>query len=529
MGKKPLKKVITSDRPETDQPTRYSPTDDGTLTLRSLLDTSNIELRQMTAQPPSSLDSQLSTIQVFELPADTTISQTTVERPLSDYYLPPSLAERLPDPDPVSAIRTTDRGRQYVDLVDGWTVRVDTDAQGDLRARLPSVLTLGARLERVEDSLAWRRLPTDDAEAGNAELIVSRRELPDKEPDDAVPAKRMRGIDEESTTENPAPPAPDTSIAMPWKNWKLSPERVSLNHITVDGLRYEILPHGEFPPPPIVYVKNPAHFSYDFDSLNKILSDHLQQQPRGAIQIPTTQRWEIDPTLPFNGPLTDYVATYFRYLTTSSVRKVARKQFDLANGGDIATGAGLTTLRQTFNDWKTSRPAPRPEMVDPLLMLPITHLAPGSKGKRVLKLDFLDKQAPLERLEFNPEDFPQNYDFFPLNQTVDALNVSMYKLLTRNGYTVFIPIRTTLYPALVFQRTGHEFVFCMNLHRSLGTQHQIHHNIKAFTEQSIGPEALHAIETARSANKLVWLKGVTNIAPNRPDSVIIVRVDAPEI
>ncbi|MHC8366247.1 hypothetical protein ACYZT9_10285 [Pseudomonas sp. ZT5P21] len=463
-------------------------------------------------------DAPPSGIEVINLPIGIQIRRASTERSISDYYLAPKLVDRLPAPDPETGIRSISSGRQYVDLVDGGTVPLGNDSEGHYRAKQMTELEpAGPRLERVAGTPTWRRVDRNSVSMADSELIVSRVRQGDGQ-EEAGPSKRPRPMD---------------SSSEPWKDWGLSPQHASPDDVTIDGVRYKTLPRSDTPNHPVVYIKNPAHLVYDFDLMQVTLKRDINQQPRGAIQIPPTHHWEIDPNLPFGGPFTDYVATYFPELTADSLLNVARKQFSLANGSDIATGAGLTTLRQVFNDWKTRGNTPRPELIDPLLMLPVVPMSPGKGTARVLELPVLSDQAPLQRLTFDPRKFYADWDYFA-NSTQYGGDIKrfMASLLTRNGYTVFEPTTAQSYPTLIFQRTEHDFVFYMSLHRVHGKK--IH--IPSTSDQGFAPHrlleligvpAMRAVASAEAANKLIWLKGGSHISTDRPDSVFIVRSEDP--
>ncbi|MCW8278389.1 hypothetical protein IMF27_24790 [Pseudomonas sp. PCH199] len=107
-------------------------------------------------------------------------------------------------------------------------------------------------------------------------------------------------------------------------------------------------------------------------------------------------------------------------------------------------------------------------MADPLLMLPIVPMSPGKGTARVLELPVLADHAPLQRLTFDPRKFREEWQYFTTTQYAGDIKRFMASLLTRHGYTVFEPTIAQSYPALVFQRTGHDFVFYMTLHRVHG-------------------------------------------------------------
>ncbi|MHC8319720.1 hypothetical protein ACYZT4_03295 [Pseudomonas sp. GB2N2] len=432
----------------------------------------------------------------------------------------------MPEPDAQHGLRSIVSGRKYVDLVDGGTVLLGVDAEGHYRAKLMSeLIPSGPRLARVGNTPQWRRIEPDNISTVDSELIVTRRQLP---LDEATgPAKRPRMTDGMIDGQ----PVPGAG-AVPWSDWGIAPPQASPTDVTIAGIRYKTVPRSETAAEPIVYIKHPAHVNYDFDLLQRTLSLDPANQPRGAIQVPPDQHWEIDPTRPFEVALTDYVATYFPELTEVSMLNVAREQFALANGCRFATGTGLTTLRQVFNDWKTTNNTPRPELADPLLMLPITPTSPGQGTNRILALPALSDPAPLRRLEFDPHKFQDTWDYFTLTQSAIDAKRFMKDLLERNGYAVFTPTSAPTYPALVFLRNGHDFVFYMSLYRARGNKiHVPSTDVRILTPdrmlQQIGQPAMQAVERAHKVNKLIWLRGGSHVSAQQPNSVFIVRTDAP--
>jgi hypothetical protein len=106
----------------------------------------------------------------------------------------------------------------------------------------------------------------------------------------------------------------------------------------------------------------------------------------------------------------------------------------------------------------------------------------------------------------------------------------MASLLTRNGYTVMEPNAFNSFPALVFRRTGHDYVFFMSLHRtrlpklSLPT-HMNPNTTGVNLETQVGEDAAKAVRDAHQANKIIWLKGGSQIRPGFADTVFIIRDD----
>ncbi|MHC8382524.1 hypothetical protein [Pseudomonas sp. LB3P14] len=487
-------------------------------------------------------DSRPPMIEIIDLPADMQIRHTTTERPIGSFFLAPSLVNRLPQPDLQSGFRSAGP-YTYVDLVEGATVLIGRDAQNQFRARLSNELVAsGPLLERVEGTPQWRRiLPGSRAGADTSQLVITRRRLPDDEPP-IVPPKRRHTDDDESPVagEETPPPEPSRSFSDsrtpqgstighlpdPWKGWGIGSHNPSPDDIRVDGIQYKVVPRGT-PNDPIVYIKNPTHFIYNYDVLDDILRTDLLQQPRGAIRVPPANHWEIDPTLPFQRPLTEYVATYFPELSATSLGNVAFHQFLLANGSETATGSGLTLLRQTFNDWKTGNIHPRPQLAEPLLMLPILPTS-GAGTVRITELPLSVPGGPLQRLDFDPIRFQQEWLYYMNTQSAVDLKRFMASLLTRNGYAVFDPSPSNSFPALVFQRTGHDYVFFLSLHRIRGRR--INQTLDLDSNSSslrlnlqVGARAAQAVQDAHKANKVIWLRGGSQILASYPDTVFIAR------
>jgi len=460
-------------------------------------------------------------LEIIELPADTHITPVIAQAPIEQFFLPPSQLSRLPPPDALFGLRKLGTQRYFVDLQEGGTVLLGIDPQNHYRARLYSDFRpSGPRVEPVEGTLLWRVKPTDESPGGSDSTLV---------------IKRVRETHDDSA-EVIAPKRTSTSTsndgADPWKQWQAPPQQPSLGTIEIDGIRFMLLPRGTEPDHPIVYIKNPEHRVYDFDYMERILDTDLMQQPRGAIRIPPDNRWEVDPNPPFQHPLKQYITTYFPQLSETSLNKVARHQFILANDGDMATGVGLTRLRQTFNDWKSGNSAPRPTLADPLLMLPILPSSSVPGLPRTLDLPGTSAQGPLQRLDF--ELTRQEWDYFKATQTGVELKRLMAGILNRQGYDVFPPTPSKNFPALVFRRKNHPFVFFISLHRVRGRI--IHQRLNSGPDAAdarlntqVGDSALQEILQAHAEKRLVWLKGGSQILASQPDSIFIVRDDESQL
>ncbi|WP_085690482.1 MULTISPECIES: hypothetical protein [unclassified Pseudomonas] len=481
------------------------------------------------------------TLQIADLPAETQIARVENDRPIAGYFLAPRLVERLPQPDLLTGFRRAGP-HTYVDLTDGRTVLLGTDLQSRLRARLSTELwASGPQLEQVTGTLQWRAVASDHSVDNDASrLSVTRitlsggdiHETPTKRPrlaDDEQPTVEMTGADRVTGDVDALQTTVLDALIDPWKTWGIAAQHASPEDINIKGVNYKTLPRGTEPNDPIVYVKHPNHLIYDYATLDRTLRVDLLQQPRGAIRVPPEFHWEIDPTLPFQRPMKETVATYFPELADVTLHNVTKRQFMLANGSELATGTGLTLLRQAFNDWKTGTVNPRPELVDPLLMLePLSRS--GTDLNQKIELPVAGVKNGLRRLDFDPARFRQEWSYFMPSQSAVDIKRFAAGLLTRNGYSVFEPSPAQSFAAVVFQRTGHDFVFFLSLHRIKGSQ--IHQPLKLDPNASnirlidqVGMDAAQAVEAAHAVNKVIWLRGGVQTFSPHPNTFFIIRDD----
>ena len=104
-------------------------------------------------------ESQPTTLQVSEITQQASPHGDGAPVSLDDYHLSAELIPLLSAPDATSGIRTF-RTRTYVELEDGATVLLGRDAEQNYRARSSTeLIASGPRLEQVEGSLLWRRVP----------------------------------------------------------------------------------------------------------------------------------------------------------------------------------------------------------------------------------------------------------------------------------------------------------------------------------------------------------------------------------
>lgn len=298
--------------------------------------------------------------------------------------------------------------------------------------------------------------------------------------------------------------------------------------ITVDNQQHRVLPTNAELDSGIVYTYEADHPVSNFQAFEELLILTPQHQPRGATRVPPDNHWVIDPRLPFERPLTLSVFKQLPELSTEAIKRVAKTQFVLANGSDRTTGAGLTALRQAIHDSSEPGPFRRPELCDPLLMLPSLAVTAQPTGKgRMLTLPAQTTQELL-RLDFHPNYFRTEMDAYYARPGGLNLKKLMAGVLTRNGYSVFEPTLTHGWPTLVFTRDGHDSVYFLSVYRVNGDTIELLALPDPVTgiplNDRVNEDAAKAVRDADSLGKIVWLKGGLQVSGTQ-DLVFIVRDD----
>lgn len=429
------------------------------------------------------------TVVIASLSASTPTTGPSASASLTRYYLRHAFADRLPVPDTTTGIRTFGT-RSYVDLESGETVQVARDSEQHFRAKLDSeLLPSGPRLERMTGSLLWRQ--------------------------------------QGAMTRNQAPREPSVI-----DSWRISSAFAASDHITIDGHHYQTVENDKARQRSVIYIKDPRHPPYDFDTFEDLLFFHTGEQPRAAIQVPPGNHWTIDPRLPFEKPLVGYAIEFFPELRADTQSKFSRRQFELANDSNFADARGLTTLRQVFNNWKDKTASLHPVLTDPLLMLPTLPISAELAGSnRSLQLPLPSPTGPLARLDFDPSLFLPPSRTFPVIADDIEFMKFMTERLERNGYMVFPARSLPSFPNVVFKRAEHDFIFFMTLHRT-ETQDIIIPRINPrdfglVLRNQLGHETMNAMESAHNDNKLISLRGGIQTLPsnNTPTATVFIVRD----
>jgi hypothetical protein len=331
----------------------------------------------------------------------------------------------------------------------------------------------------------------------------------------------------------PDPVEPTIRPAVSSAHREIAIEAAQPHAIDIEGVRHTLLPRAV--DDRIVYLDDPDYPASSFDQLETLLRTQPQHQPRGAIRVPPQNAWMIDTRMPFEKSLVAHIAEQFPVLSTSTLQNVAKRQFILANGSETTTGAGLTTLRQTFNDWRMGNAAPRPELVDPLLMLATTPITPATRDtvrKLVLPLD--TPEGELHRIDMEINYFRLEFDYLLLHPGGQNHKTFMTGLLIRNGYDVLPRTEGGAWPALVFTHPNHDRVFFLSLYRIQGNRIPLPDRpnpaVSSTLLDRIGPVASQRLLEADAAGRVIWLKGgIQRWKSQQVETAFIIRDDIPMI
>lgn len=411
-----------------------------------------------TPRPPSV---EVSEMLPLQLPHTSINAPETLARPTSPVFIPVHLALRLtPAAASPQGIRRDGRERTYVDMREG-TAMVHQHPDGRFQLTSASELTpSGFLVERIHGTNLWQK----------RQAISARRPHVDEPDEQAGSSKRPRLNEDEASTD-PDPFADKASAtthqpldlsSKPWRSWGQPTKPTSGQSIEIDGLHYPIVAQIVRSNTPIVCLKHPRFNPERFEAFEQMLVDNRTLQPRWAARAPDN-RWIVaDDHLPFEKPLTQYVADAFEYLSGQSARAVAKAMFKESRGTEVINGEGLQALSQTFRYWEDRTvPAPR-HLADPLMLLPIQPIIDdGTFGGRI---ELPPTSGPsLQRVDIDPQKFSQQWNEYTAEPGAASLQKLFYKILVKSGYTVSPPDPLLLENSLVFRREGLDSLFVLKL------------------------------------------------------------------
>ncbi|MFJ2487880.1 hypothetical protein [Pseudomonas sp. NPDC087639] len=449
-------------------------------------------------------------------------------------YLDPDLAARLSQAaDSSDGIRYDKHRKTYVDTPDG-TVMVSKNADGNYqqtfaRERRPS----GALLERIAGTKQWR-LKTPHASGTQDTLRLDRRRPATETNPAPGPSKRLfLGDDADSATDTQAltqslisssDAALDPSFEQ-WRTWGKTTRAPLEMHIEIDNLHYPVVIQNINADTRLVYVKHPQFSPGLYDAFEHMLGTDPALQPKWAVKV--DKKWcVLSKRVPFEMPLTNYISTHFKYLSTESTRSLARAMFNQANRSEVINGHGLAVLNQTFRFWadRKNNPVQRRELADPLTML--RKLPPPNADDLSLSMPSSLGEG-LQRLDFDPGQFAQHWIDHAVLPTTPDLRSLFSAVLTQNGYLINETSPHLGENTLLFHREKINSVFVLTFPKVIGKQIQR----KALPASHLNESALQIrmggqqkdLATYIDEQKVVYLMGGIQKQTQQLTTLFIVR------
>ncbi|MFJ2487881.1 hypothetical protein [Pseudomonas sp. NPDC087639] len=369
-------------------------------------------------------------------------------------------------------LRYDKRGATYVDMEDGTTFLVRRDPAGHYRqASARERSSPGAVVEPSPGTKRWRvKTPEPYRPPGTSRRTHERSAVVIDEPTPG-PSKRPH-LTEDSEQRHTQPltvPLPDATPlahAWPaghWRNWGKTFKPEWQDSIEIDGQHYVIVPQRVSVETTLVYLENPLFSPGRYDAFERMLNHNPSLQPKWAVRNDHT--WTVVELPAFGRSLTQSVAKSFKYLSDHSSSTLARAAFNEANHSDVINGEGLRVLFDTFYHWenRSLATAPRRELADPLMMLPVLPLQPGVLSQTLLLPS--PHATALERIDFDTQMFDQRWRD-AMNTPGSSLRGVFSEILQHNGYEVDRTSRLFSEDALLFKRSNLDVVFVLRFRPS---------------------------------------------------------------
>lgn len=531
MATKPPKKITSPNTPDTDPSTRNPASQESSATRRDssgagiaglLADDLHSSINPLAGrQSEGSADNmpRLPEVVVADISTSGPAAGTSIGTPSTIHFLAEFIASSLGKPRE-DGLRHGKYQRAYAEIEHEGVTLVRLGADGEYRAALNNELNAsGPVLERIAGTDFWRRKDIDSADEQPGPSPQKRPRLEERS-DNPLEAESLAA---HLRAQDAA--AVDLSLAL-WRNWGTSAKPLTGESVQIDGLHYRVVPNGMPERTGVAYLQHPQFSPSRYAEFEQMLRDDPSQQPKWAVQ--KNGQWQVVEGLrPFDKSLTGYVAVTFRDFSDTSLNTVARAVFNQANNADVINAFGLMVMHQTFRNWAspTRARAPRFELADPLLMLPII---PRSINNGWFVLTPPESTGALRRLDFAPQHFQSEWN----NYTADPSDYNLRRLvgsvLVRNGYEVFPLTNEHRGPTLVFTRANHDAVFFLKLGRVEGDAvRQITPSGDELSDPHltlrIGAPAHAALRAAYDQNKVVWLLGGPQKTASGWESVFIIR------
>ncbi|WP_150783370.1 hypothetical protein [Pseudomonas fluorescens] len=437
----------------------------------------------------------------------------------------------------IDGIRYDKYKRLYVDMQKG-TVLVRKNKDGHYQASSASeLIPSGALLEQIPGTKLWRQKVQTVTDPQQDSQPTTRQRSAETDEPTPGPSKRRR-LDDESSDSPDTDIIADTllsneSIALDlsyaqWRNWGKNTQPQSGQSIEIDGLHYSIVPQAMQPGTRLVYLEHPGFSPGGYDAFEQMLLNNPSFQPKWAIK--KDGRWNtVERRLPFEMSLSQYVASSFKYLSNHSANMIARAVFNHTSHSAPINAHGLALLSRTFHHWadRTTVDAPRRELADPLMMLPVLPTT-LSGTDTIISLPMPSAEALL-RLDFDPKQIPQAWSEYVTNAPGSSLRSLFSTVLEHNGYTVNRTTRLLSEDALLFHREGLDAAFVLrfplttllgNMKRNAMPGSEL--NDPAYRAR-IGEEQWQELSNRLDLSKVIYLLGNTQPISADQTTLVIVR------
>ncbi|MFG6206805.1 hypothetical protein [Pseudomonas retamae] len=443
---------------------------------------------------PAAIDAQPQPLQTFENPHGLA-HNTPVELRYADaqrivaetpVYLAAQDAARLT---PASAtedgVRYDKHRKTYVDTARG-TVMVRKNSAGQYQQVFAATRDVPTVLfERIAGTRLWRHKPPGNQPA-----------------DEATDASQTLG--ESLLSAHPGPLNLRFGL---WRDWARSVRPALGQHIEIDGHFYPIVRQDVNAHSLLVYLENPLFSPALYDAFEYMLRDHPSLQPRYALM--NNNQWTVlDSVVPFEMPITQYIARTFKSLADRSVSALARAMFNQASRSEIITGTGLALLNRVLHYWthRQLHKAPQGQLADPLLMLRRPRAITGSRPLPSTP------DYGLSRLDFDPARFAQHWNRFASQPSTARLQQLFSEVLADEGYVIEHAAPEDTRGDVRFHRDGIDQVFALRVYP-----------VNAFDDAGPVPTEGERMRTRDGVSDTVWLRGGVQVDALGQTTLFVVR------
>lgn len=452
---------------------------------------------------------------------------STRERAQHPVFINAELASRLKlQPDTEEGFRYDKRKKVYVEM-SGGMVMVGNTPDGWRQTHAGESTPTGERVEQISGTKLWREstVPRQGHQAVNEPASTATTgplpgpSRPPRLDEHSHVATGTSTLVEHLYSQQNA--ALDLSAGQ-WKNWGKATKPDSGESIEIDGQHFQIVAQGVRADTGLVYLQHPGFSLDSYDALENMLRHEPSRQPKWALKI--QGQWKVlDNHAPFEMSASQYVSTAYNYLSEQSTSNLARAVFDRVSLPEGVNAHGLSVMALTFRHWvdRVNNDPPMHSLSDPLVMLPKLPTPPGHLAGGLLTLP-AHNSAVLQRLDFDPQRFPQEWAPYAAAPTPGNLRALLVNVLQHNGYSVNPTTRRLSEGALIFHRPGVAAVFVLKLPPIAGNR--VPRTTPAGSELTdpafltrLSAEQKQQLDSHLAHTEVIYLVGgIQHIAPDNP-------------